>query len=154
MLFWKRKKTNEQTAAVPPKCLGVARGQWGEDMAAAFLEAKGWRIMARNIRPCPADRRCEIDIVAFKDNALHFVEVKTRTTTFADPLQAVNMEKIRHVGRAALQYKRFYGYTYDTHIDAIGIVFRSETDYDLHLIPDVHNNMTDYGYSSRRKKKS
>ncbi|MBR1466164.1 MAG: YraN family protein [Bacteroidaceae bacterium] len=126
-------------------------GEIGEELAANYLMHSGYRLLHRNWR---LKGGCEIDIVAFKDNALHFVEVKTRTTTFADPLQAVNMEKIRHVGRAALQYKRFYGYTYDTHIDAIGIVFRSETDYDLHLIPDVHNNMTDYGYSSRRKKKS
>ena len=126
-------------------------GEIGEELAANYLMHSGYRLLHRNWR---LKGGCEIDIVAFKDNALHFVEVKTRTTTFADPLQAVNMEKIRHVGRAALQYKRFYGYTYDTHIDAIGIVFRSETDYDLHLIPDVHNNMTDYGYSSRSKKKS
>ena len=126
-------------------------GEIGEELAANYLMHSGYRLLHRNWR---LKGGCEIDIVAFKDNALHFVEVKTRTTTFADPLQAVNMEKIRHVGRAALQYKRFYGYTYNTHIDAIGIVFRSETDYDLHLIPDVHNNMTDYGYSSRRKKKS
>lgn len=126
-------------------------GEIGEELAANYLMHSGYRLLHRNWR---LKGGCEIDIVAFKDNALHFVEVKTRTTTFADPLQAVNMEKIRHVGRAALQYKRFYGYTYDTHIDAIGIVFRSETDYDLHLIPDVHNNMTDYGYSCRRKKKS
>ncbi len=126
-------------------------GDIGEELAANYLMHSGYRLLHRNWR---LKGGCEIDIVAFKDNALHFVEVKTRTTTFTDPLQAVNMEKIRHVGRAALQYKRFYGYTYDTHIDAIGIVFRSETDYDLHLIPDVHNNMTDYGYSSRRKKKS
>lgn len=126
-------------------------GDIGEELAANYLMHTGYRLLHRKWR---LKGGCEIDIVAFKDNALHFVEVKTRTTTFSDPLQAVNMEKIRHVGRAALQYKRFYGYSYDTHIDAIGIVFRSETDFDLHMIPDVHNNMTDYGYSSRRKKKS
>ena len=97
-------------------------GEIGEELAANYLMHSGYRLLHRNWR---LKGGCEIDIVAFKDNALHFVEVKTRTTTFADPLQAVNMEKIRHVGRAALHYKRFYGYTYDTHIDAIGIVFRS-----------------------------
>ena len=125
-------------------------GNIGEELAANHLMHSGYRLLHRNWR---LKGGCEIDIVAFKDNALHFVEVKTRTTTFTDPLQAVNLEKIRHVARAALQYKRYYGHTYDTHIDAIGIVHRSETDYDLHWIPDVHNNMTDYGYSNLPRKK-
>lgn len=126
-------------------------GTLGEEIAANHLVRSGYRLLHRNWR---MKGGCEIDIVAFKDNALHFVEVKTRTTSFIDPVQAVNTEKVRHVGRAALQYKRFYGYTYDTHIDAIGIVYRSDTDYDLHWIPDVHSNLTDYGYSytQRRRK--
>ena len=61
----------------------------------------------------------------------------------------MNTEKIRHVARAAYQYKRFYGHSYDTRIDAIGIVFRSYADYDLHWIPDVHKSLTDYGYTYR-----
>ena len=118
-------------------------GAIGEELAANYLVKSGYRLLHRNWR---LKGGCEIDIVAFKDNALHFVEVKTRTTTFLDPLKAVNMEKIRHVGRAALQYKRYYGQPYDIHIDAISIVYSSETDYQLHWIPDVHQNMTDYGY--------
>ena len=121
-------------------------GAIGEELAANYLVKSGYRLLHHNWR---LKGGCEIDIVAFKDNALHFVEVKTRTTTFLDPLKAVNMEKIRHVGRAALQYKRYYGHPYDIHIDAIGIVYSSETDYQLHWIPDVHNNMTDYGYGRR-----
>lgn len=121
-------------------------GAIGEELAANYLVKSGYRLLHRNWR---LKGGCEIDIVAFKDNALHFVEVKTRTTTFLDPLKAVNTEKIRHVGRAALQYKRYYGHTYDIHIDAIGIVYSSETDYQLHWIPDVHQNMTDYGYGRR-----
>ena len=58
MLFWKRKKKDEQTTAAPPKCVGVARGQWGEDVAAAYLTGQGWRILERNARPCRRDRWC------------------------------------------------------------------------------------------------
>ena len=121
-------------------------GSAGEEIAANYLMRQGYRILHMNWR---LKGGCEIDIVAFKDNALHFVEVKTRTTTFLDPLHAVNTEKIRHVARAAYQYKRFYGHSYDTRIDAIGIVFRSYADYDLHWIPDVHKSLTDYGYTYR-----
>ena len=122
-------------------------GKLGEEIAANYLMKQGYRLLHRNWR---LKGGCEIDIVAFKDNALHFVEVKTRTTTFVDPLKAVNMEKIRHVNRAAFIYKKYYHYTYDTYIDAIGIVYRSDTDFDLTFIPNVHLNLIDYGYQRKR----
>ncbi len=49
------------------------KGRRGEDAAAAFLEAEGWSVRARNWR-CPAG---ELDIVALRDEELAFVEVKT-----------------------------------------------------------------------------
>ena len=116
------------------KEVGIA----GEELAANYLMKQGYRLLHRNWR---LKGGCEIDIVAFKDNALHFVEVKTRTTTFVDPARAVNTEKLRHIGRASLQYKHFYHYTFDTHIDVIAIVYRSDTEYDLHWIPDVHQQL-------------
>ena len=64
-------------------------GAIGEELAANYLVKSGYRLLHRNWR---LKGGCEIDIVAFKDNALHFVEVKTRTTTFLDPLKAVNTE--------------------------------------------------------------
>ena len=79
MLFWRSKKKDEQTTAAPPKCLGVARGQWGENVAADYLTGQGWRILERNARPCRRDQRCELDIVAFipSSSQVVFVEVKT-----------------------------------------------------------------------------
>ena len=57
----------------------AGRGEWGEDAALAYLERKGWRLVARRVRPCARDRRCEIDlIVRTRDRrSLAFVEVKT-----------------------------------------------------------------------------
>ncbi len=49
-------------------------GKQGEDLAAAFLVAKGYTIFDRNYRYFKG----EIDIIAFQNNVLHFVEVKTR----------------------------------------------------------------------------
>ncbi|HSV56835.1 MAG TPA: YraN family protein [Magnetospirillaceae bacterium] len=49
------------------------KGRCGEDVAAAYLEAEGWTIEARNWR-CPAG---ELDIVASRGEDLAFVEVKT-----------------------------------------------------------------------------
>ena len=49
-------------------------GDWGEGLAAAHLEAKGYSIRQRNFR-C---REGEVDIVAEKGGCLVFVEVRTR----------------------------------------------------------------------------
>ncbi|MCR4994641.1 MAG: YraN family protein [Bacteroidales bacterium] len=49
-------------------------GKWGEDIAAGYLTEHGFEILKRNWR----SSHKEIDIVAQKDEVLHFVEVKTR----------------------------------------------------------------------------
>ena len=54
----------------------VEVGKRGEAVAALFLKNNGYRILCFNFRA----RRCEIDIVAFKDECLVFVEVKSRNT--------------------------------------------------------------------------
>lgn len=48
-------------------------GQKGEEIASKYLEKKGFSIIDRNYRK----KWGEIDIIAFKDKVLHFVEVKT-----------------------------------------------------------------------------
>ncbi len=50
-------------------------GQYGEKIAAQFLERRGFSIVFRNFQT----RWGEIDLVAGKDGRLHFVEVKTRS---------------------------------------------------------------------------
>lgn len=81
------------------KAVGTkAAGDQGETLAARHLEAKGYRIVARNYR-CPYG---EIDIVATQDEYLVFVEVKTRRgKTAYHPGLAVNrkkQDKLRDLG--------------------------------------------------------
>jgi len=76
-------------------------GAWGESVAAAYLEKRGYTLLARNQRTPYG----EIDILAEKDGFLHFVEVKTRTTgAFGPPEIAVTPRKQEHMRAAAEHY--------------------------------------------------
>ena len=65
------------------------RGDRGEDRAAAYLQAKGYHIVKRNLR-CHAG---EVDIVVYKDDSLIFVEVKTWLTLSTQDLARSITEK-------------------------------------------------------------
>jgi len=82
-----------------------AAGRRGEDLAHRFLRRHGFTIVARNYR-----RRAgagEIDLVAWENDQLVFVEVKTRATSeFGMPEEAVDSEKQVYLVRAARDYLR------------------------------------------------
>ena len=78
-----------------------AVGRFGEDVAAAHLEAAGLRIVERNWR-C---REGELDIVAREHSDLVFVEVKTRSSlAFGSPAEAVSRTKAARLRRLALRW--------------------------------------------------
>ncbi len=79
-------------------------GQYGENAAAAYLESRGYRIVARNYR-CPIG---ELDIVAARDGVLTFVEVKTRAHPAALPEESVRLAKRRTLTRLALSFVKRY----------------------------------------------
>ena len=70
----------------------LVTGKKGEEFAAIYIANLGFQILERNWRY----RRFEIDIIASGSNVLHFIEVKTRTsTTFGYPEESVSNKKIR-----------------------------------------------------------
>jgi putative endonuclease len=76
-------------------------GRTGEDIAAAFLKRKGFRILERNYRLHAG----EIDIIARDHNVLVFVEVKTRRDEgYADPSVNVDWRKQRKLRLLAERY--------------------------------------------------
>ena len=78
-----------------------ALGKRGEDAAARFLERRGYEIVARNWT-CYAG---EADIIARDDDAIVFVEVKTRRDCDKGmPAEAVTQDKRERYERIALEY--------------------------------------------------
>mgnify|MGYP003494332006 FL=1 len=79
----------------------IKTGNRGETLAADFLRKKGFEIVARNYR----FKRCEIDLIARRDNWTIFVEVKTRSSlSYGQPEEFVSVQQARRIFEAAEEY--------------------------------------------------
>ncbi len=97
-------------------------GKRGEDAAAAWLEARGYRIIARNIRTPHG----EIDLIAQAEDHLAFVEVKTRTgAAFGAPEEAITPTKWAHMVASAECWLCENAVDLDWQIDVIAVRFPS-----------------------------
>lgn len=76
-------------------------GKWGEQLVAAYLIQKGWRLRETNYR-C---RMGEIDLIAENHSYLIFVEVKLRKSTrFGQAAEAVDYTKQQRLCATAELY--------------------------------------------------
>lgn len=116
-------------------------GQGGEDLAARYLQDKGYRILERNYR----FQRAEVDLVCFQPaknyedgGELVFVEVKTRSShTYGVPETAVDISKQKNLRRAALAY--LYEYRMEgayCRFDVLAIT-RTSSQVDIHHIENA-----------------
>ena len=78
-------------------------GALAEQIAAWLIRLKGYRILARQLRPARGVGAGEIDIVAKRGHTLAFVEVKARATT-AQALEALSHQQRGRIQRAAIAY--------------------------------------------------
>jgi len=78
-----------------------SQGALAEERTARYLSDKGYHILARNFHATGG----EIDIVAFYNKILIFVEVKERASEdFGGPIMAVTHAKQKRIAQAALQF--------------------------------------------------
>ena len=79
----------------------LARGRWGEDLAAAWYRARGYTVVARNWR-C---RTGELDLVVRRGKLLVVAEVKSRRSdAFGPPASAVTPAKQQRIRRLAAEW--------------------------------------------------
>ncbi|MBW2599432.1 MAG: YraN family protein [Deltaproteobacteria bacterium] len=79
----------------------IEKGKKGEDIAAAYLQKEGYRIVERNYRCLYG----EIDIIAMDAGDIVFIEVKSRKSdNFGSPEEAVGIIKQRKISKVALNY--------------------------------------------------
>lgn len=113
-----------------------ALGAWGEQKALEYFKAKGYQVVALNVRTPYG----EIDLIAEKENRLHFVEVKTRTTNqFGLPEKAITEQKFVHMLESAESYLQEHPeFEGDSQIDVIAIQTSSNRDkVDIHHFENV-----------------
>lgn len=112
--------SDRQCATVLPG-IDMARhniiGAWGEQIAVDFFVRKGFAIVAHDEH----FGKKEVDIIAIKDDHIHFVEVKTRSNPDDDPLDAITSAKRSRLTRFADGYLRSYGLPLIPQFDIVAI---------------------------------
>ncbi len=105
--------------------IGVMHGAWGEEVASEALRRKGYKILARNARPCAWDRRLEIDIVAYdrETDTLTFVEVKQHAqhVPCETRLRSVNARKKRLLKVACNTWRKLHHWAGSYRFDVIQV---------------------------------
>jgi putative endonuclease len=94
-------------------------GRRAEELAAAFLEANGFRILDRN----HAVKQGEVDLVAREGEVLCFVEVRSRTSEAqGGPEETIGAAKARRVVAAATDWAaRNGGLDGDIRFDVVAV---------------------------------
>lgn len=95
-------------------------GDRGEELAARFLEQRGWTVVHRNFRM----GRKEIDLVARRGEVVAFVEVKTRGGRgYGHPLEAITWKKRREIQQVASAWIDRFGKPGDVYrFDAVAVL--------------------------------
>jgi putative endonuclease len=110
-------------------------GRQGEEIAEQYLLQHGYEILHRNWR----HSHYEIDIIAQKNQVLHFVEVKLRSSkTFGFPEESVNKKKFKFLLQAADEFL-FHNQQYrHVQYDILSVNISSGKAPELFLIEDVY----------------
>ena len=112
-----------------PNSTTTERGQWAEDLAACYLEGKGYEVLLRNYR-CTVG---EIDIIALEDGALVFVEVRARENDLhGHPLETIGPAKISRIIQAARDFIHHNGpVNVPIRFDAVSILLEEQPKFEL-----------------------
>ncbi len=109
-------------------------GKEGEAMALAWLQVHGYTILHQNWR----HGNWEVDFITSKENRLHIIEVKTRTSrVFGYPEENMGPKKMQYLINAAEQYLYLFPQWRQLQFDILAIsITGKEVEY--FLIEDVY----------------
>ena len=109
-------------------------GYFGEDIAVDFLIKNDFTILERNWK----HKHWEVDIIAARNNCLHFVEVKTRTSTkFGNPEESINTTKMNALKKAAEEYLLQHNKCVNIQFDVVSVLLQGKKVNEILMIEDV-----------------
>ncbi|MBQ0016365.1 MAG: YraN family protein [Bacteroidales bacterium] len=115
-------------------------GKQGEALARQYLEQHGYAILETNWRL----GRSEVDIIAYIDCTIVFVEVKTRSSLmYGTPEEKVDKNKRRTYVRMANAYVLNNNKSEEVRFDIISVVVENGTHKITH-IPNAYNAIALY----------
>ncbi len=89
-------------------------GQWGEKLAHYYLKQHNYIVLHRNWR----SKKAEIDLIAYHNNRIIFIEVKTRANTlFGEIISFISNKKIELLKQAIEDYLNIYDLDLEAQID-------------------------------------
>ena len=110
-------------------------GKTGETLAAKWFEEKGYKIMHQNWR----HKNLEVDIIANKNNILHFIEVKAVTTLkFGNPEDRISTKKIKNLIDASEEFLYQQPQWERIQFDVLSITMIKDKDVEYYLIEDIY----------------
>lgn len=116
-------------------------GKWGEDYAEQWLRGQDYIILDRDWRP--GKGLVDLDIVCLTPDrtTVVFVEVKTRSKEeITNPEDAVNIRKMRNLGRAADIYVKMKDIVEELRFDIITIIGEANCPHpQIQQIQDAYN---------------
>ncbi|PTR00924.1 putative endonuclease [Mucilaginibacter yixingensis] len=112
----------------------IELGKRGEQLARTHLEATGYEILDQNWTHAKA----EIDIIAYKNGVIIFIEVKSRSYNyFGEPEDFVDRRKQRLLARAADEYIYLMNHQGEVRFDIVSVLFASDDSHKLKHIEDA-----------------
>ena len=109
-------------------------GKWGEEIAAAFVEKKGYEILQRDWKSGHHD----LDIIAKDEDTLVIIEVKTRRNRlFGNPEEAIDYKKRLSLQSAINHFVKSNHINAPVRFDIISIVGMIGSTPEIDHIKDV-----------------
>lgn len=109
-------------------------GRMGEKIAKRFLVDGGYEILDENW----TIGKSEVDIIAFKDGVISFVEVKTRSSdAHGEPETFVDERKVSQLAYAAEEYIEIMDHKGEVRFDIISILLSKDSTHQLEHIEDA-----------------
>lgn len=109
-------------------------GKRGEKLAAQYLQEKGYELL--DVNWCYG--KAEVDLIAYIDRMIIFVEVKTRTSIqFGFPEDFVTEPKQKLLQIAAEAYISLMDHEGEIRFDIISVLFDQQNQFTINHITDA-----------------